>query len=275
MYTSYISCAELAQHLENPDWIIVDCRFSLEQPDLGRIDYLRSHLPRAIYLHLNDDLSCPPSDTQGRHPLPSTEEICALFGRIGVTPTSQVIVYDNMSGAFGARLWWMLRYMGHSSVALLDGGWSEWVNGGYPISSEIVERQPVEFSAEPNRAMLVRLEEVSQQPLLVDSRDPKRYRGEVETIDPRAGHIPGAVNYFFGNNWDTERHILPSDQLREKFDLLFNETPAEEVTFYCGSGVTACFNLAAVHRAGLPLPKLYLGSWSEWCRDENRPIELG
>lgn len=275
MFETFISAADLHAHLDAPGWVIVDCRFDLNATALGRILYERSHIPGAVYAHLDDDLSGPPVTDHGRHPLPTADALRALFSRLGIGAQTQVVAYDNFNGAFAARLWWMLRYMGHRAVALLDGGWSAWTNGGFPTASGAQHNPPAHFDGTPNHALLVTLDAVTARPLLIDSRDAQRYSGAFEPIDPRPGHIPGAVNHHFATNWDERGLLLPSDVLRDRFTTLLGATSADEATFYCGSGVTACFNLVAMQHAGLPLGKLYVGSWSEWARAAERPAATG
>lgn len=272
MFSTLISPADLFAKLGDPDWVIVDCRFDLADPVAGRAHYLRSHIPGAVYAHLNDDLSGPPVTDHGRHPLPTPERLCALFGRLGIGNHSRVVVYDGVGGAYAARLWWMLRYMGHEAVALLDGGWPAWEAAGYPTQAGEAHNPPAVFVGEPRAEWVVLLDAVPEQPLLIDSRDPQRYSGAVEPIDARAGHIPGAVNFPFARNLDVTGRFLPADRLRAQFEALLGDADPATAVFYCGSGVSACHNLAALAQAGLPMARLYVGSWSEWSRDPARPI---
>lgn len=272
MFETFISADALAARLPESDWVVVDCRFDLNDTAAGQRDYAAAHIPGAVYAHLDDDLSGPPVTDHGRHPLPTPEAMCALFGRIGITNNTQVIVYDNMSGVFAGRLWWMLRFMGHHAVAILDGGWQAWQRRGYPTRSGDETNPPVSFAGAPRLDRLVLLKDVTAQPLLVDSRDAERFRGEAAGLDPKAGHIPRAVNYHFSRNWDDETELRPNDVLAAQFATLLGDTAAEDATFYCGSGVSACLNIAAAVHVGLAEPKLYVGSWSEWSRT-NRPIE--
>jgi thiosulfate/3-mercaptopyruvate sulfurtransferase len=275
MYTTLIDPATLSQHLNDPDWIIVDCRFDLANSGWGRQEYLQSHIPGAVYAHLNQDLSGPPLTNQGRHPLPVAAALADLFSRLGIDNRKQVVVYDSMSGSICARLWWLLRYMGHAAVAALDGGWQAWTKANLPIRGGIENYPPAKFQGQPNHDWIVTVDAVPTQALLIDSRDPLRYRGEVEPIDPIAGHIPGAVNHFWKLNLDVEGNYLPADRLKASLQQRYGQVPAEQAVFYCGSGVTACHNLLAAVHAGLPMPRLYAGSWSEWCRDPARQVEVG
>ncbi len=273
MYETVIDVETAVKQLDNPHWVWVDCRFKLVDTAFGGRVYQESHIPGAIYAHLDDDLSGPPVTDNGRHPLPTPEVLLATFGRMGIDGQKQVVVYDDMNGGIAARLWWMLRYMGHSAVAVLDGGWQAWLEADGPTRSGQEQNAPTTFVGAPRPEWLVVLSQVASLPLLVDSRDPVRYRGELETIDPRAGHIPGAKNYFFQQNWTTNGRFLPAAQIRQQMEQLLGETPAAQTTFYCGSGVTACANLLAMTYAGLGNGRLYVGSWSEWSRDPQRPME--
>lgn len=275
IYDTLISPATLNDSLHRPDWVVVDCRFRLLEPAAAYRDYLVSHIPRALYTHLNDDLSNPPTTDRGRHPLPPPEHLIALFSRLGIDATKQVVVYDDANGAYAARLWWMLRYMGHEAVAVLEGGWPAWIAAGFPTTSGVEQQTETQFIGTPRREWLVTLQEVPDQALLVDSRDPARYRGEIETIDPVAGHIPGAVNYHFSRNVDQNGRFLAPEVVRTQIETVLGETRPQQAVFYCGSGVTACMNLLALKHAGLPDGKLYVGSWSEWCADPYRPIATG
>ncbi len=266
-YTTLMDAPTLQQHLDDASWLIVDCRFSLADTEAGRRAYLAAHVPGAIYAHLDNDLSNPPVTDNGRHPLPAPHVLTARFSRMGISSGVQVVAYDDANGMIAARLWWMLRYMGHEAVAVLDGGWPTWVAAGYAVRSGEEQRATAVFQGQPRREWLVLQNEVPSVPLLVDSRDGARYRGELETIDPVAGHIPGAVNYFYQTNWGENGRYLPSARLREQFTRLLGDTPPEQAAFYCGSGVSACVNLLAMKHAGLGDGRLYAGSWSEWCRN--------
>jgi thiosulfate/3-mercaptopyruvate sulfurtransferase len=269
MYNTLIDVTTLADHLDDPDWLVVDCRFSLADTVAGLRAYLAGHVPGAIYAHLDEDLSNPPVTDNGRHPLPAPEVLAARFARMGIGPATQVVAYDDANGMIAARLWWMLRYMGHEAAAVLDGGWQEWLAAGGSQRIGQERRATAVFAGRPNPNWLVRLDEVPTVRLLVDSRDPARYRGELETIDPVAGHIPGAVNYYYGENVGENCRYLPPDQLRQKFKALLGDTPPIEAVFYCGSGVSACVNLLAMVHAGVGNGRLYVGSWSEYCKTDH------
>ncbi len=275
MFTTLIDAATLQTHLGDPAWVIVDCRFSLAEPAAGRQAYLAGHIPGAIYAHLDEELSNPPATDHGRHPLPPPEVLAARFGQMGIGPATQVVAYDDANGMIAARLWWMLRYMGHTAVAVLDGGWPAWLAGEYAVRLGEERRNTAVFQGQPRPDWLVVENDVPDVPLLVDSRDSARYRGELETIDPVAGHIPGAVNYYYQTNWTENGRYLAADVLRERFVRLLGGVPPQQATFYCGSGVSACVNLLAMAHAGLGNGRLYAGSWSEWCRNPANSLVTG
>jgi thiosulfate/3-mercaptopyruvate sulfurtransferase len=274
-YSTIINPSDLESNLGNPEWAIIDCRFDLADSAAGEAAYLAGHIPGAVYAHLERDLSGmkEPTGRGGRHPLPTPAAMTKTFGRLGIGQNTQVVAYDDTSGHYAARLWWMLRYMGHEAVAVLDGGWPGWLAAGLPVE-EGEGTPPTErlFFGAPRPGQVVTMDEVEGVPMLVDARLPERYRGEVEPIDPVAGHIPGALNRPYPDNWtDTGSWRSPEELLAEFIDLL-GETPPENATFYCGSGVSACVNLLAMVRAGLPEGRLYVGSWSEWSRTDDRPV---
>lgn len=275
LFNSLIDARELEAERAAPGWILVDCRYDLRDPGAGFRAYLAGHIPGAQYAHLHDDLSGPPTTDHGRHPLPGPNRLAQLFSAFGIGRDTQVVVYDDVSGSIAARLWWMLQYMGHRAAAVLDGGWQAWLELGVEPAPGEVHVPPADFAGAPVPGMLVRLEEVAAQALLVDARDPARYAGETETIDPVAGHIPGARNDFWKRNLDTSGRFLPASQLRMQFKEAWGDVEPAMVTCYCGSGVTACHNILAASAAGLPLPRLYVGSWSEWCADPARPVARG
>lgn len=271
-HKTLIAADLLAQHLDDPAWVIVDCRFDLHDTEAGRRAYLEGHIPGARYAHLDHDLSGPPVTDHGRHPLPSPESLTVLFSRLGIDAGRQVVAYDDAGGAIAARLWWMLRYMEHDAVAVLDGGWTAWRSAGYPLEEGQVSPQPRQFTGQPRRERLVLIDELSTEDRLVDARDPLRYRGEEEPLDPVAGHIPGAVNHYYENNLDESRRFLSPQQLKRRLQEVHEDTAPQDVVYYCGSGVSACHNVLAHVHAGLPEGRLYVGSWSEWCSDPARPV---
>ncbi|MCA9980693.1 MAG: sulfurtransferase [Anaerolineales bacterium] len=274
-YQTLVDVDTLATHLENPDWVIVDCRFSLADTSAGQRAYEAAHILGAVYAHLDHDLSGPPVTDAGRHPLPTPAALTDLFGRLGIDAQKQVVAYDDAGGMIASRLWWMLHYMGHENTAVLDGGWPTWQTQNLPVRSGNEQNSPTLFIGEPNHSWLVQLHEVPQQPLLVDSRGRDRYRGENETIDPRAGHIPHAHSLPFAERLTPDGHMLPVATLQAQFADLLQDTPAAQATFYCGSGVSACVNLLALRHAGLGMARLYVGSWSEWSQDPQRTAVVG
>jgi thiosulfate/3-mercaptopyruvate sulfurtransferase len=275
MYTTLIQAQELHDHINDPDWVIVDCRYELSDGRAGHESYLDSHIPNAVYADLHTDLSDLGKAGRGRHPLPDPRALQRLFVTLGIHHDSQVVVYDAASGSIAARLWWLLKFMHHGTVAVLDGGWQTWLAAGYATESGAGKNPPGSFSGKPREEMLVNREQLPACPLLVDSRDPARYRGEFEPLDPVAGHVPGALNHYWKDNLEEAGCFRTPHQIRYDFTQLFNGIAPEQVVFYCGSGVTACLNLVAAQYAGLPLPRLYAGSWSEWCTGENPAVETG
>jgi len=278
-YTTMVSSDVLAGHLTG-DWAIVDCRFDLHNESWGREQYLASHIPAAVYANLNNDLSGPRTGRNGRHPLPALDVLAATLGRWGISSSTQVVAYDQDSGMYASRLWWLLRYAGHEGVAVLDGGWAAWMRESRPTQSGDETRTAVPFSLLPPLEQPVLIDEVAAarndpDRLLLDARAPERYEGRVEPIDRVPGHIPGAVNHFFKGNVTEQGLMLPPDTLRENFARVLEGTDPAQVIAYCGSGVTACHNLLAMEHAGLHGARLYPGSWSEWSSDAARPIETG
>lgn len=280
---SYRTLIDVAALAAGDDAVIVDCRFDLADPARGEADYAAAHLPGAVYAHLDRDLSNPATTDQGRHPLPPPARLAAVFGRLGIAAGRQVVAYDAGNGMLAARLWWMLRYMGHDEVAVLDGGFEAWIAAGQPVESGLREAAPAVFHGRPRTERLVLLDEVLEAVAtrpslafeLVDARDPERYRGEIEPIDRRAGHIPGARNHCFRRNLDARGRFLSPALLGEAFVGSLGTLPGATTVHYCGSGVSACHNVLAQVHAGLPEPRLYCGSWSEWTRDAQRPGATG
>lgn len=271
---------ELAAHLADPDWVAVDCRHTLADPAYGRAAYGKGHIPGAVFADLDHDLCGPIGPGTGRHPLPDWDTFCAWLGRQGVSPQRTVVAYDDSHGAFASRLWWMLRCLGHARVAVLDGGFARWEREGRPTDAAVPAPQPDTYRARPDAAQLVPLEALlghldDPALLLVDARAGERYRGETEPIDPRAGHIPGAINVPYADNVNGDGTFLPPARLRERLLAAYGGVAPERTVHYCGSGVTACHNLLAQAVAGLPPGRLYAGSWSQWCADPQRPAELG
>jgi thiosulfate/3-mercaptopyruvate sulfurtransferase len=276
MHTTIVSTDLLASHLA--EWAIVDCRFDLQNPEWGRDQYRQAHIPGAVYASLNADLSATPDGSNGRHPLPAIDVLAATLGQFGIDRTTQVIAYDQDAGPYASRLWWMLRYLGHDAVAVLDGGWAKWVREGRQTQGGDETRTAVTFTPSPRRNQRVDVREIAGRAsdrLLIDARAPERFEGRSETIDRVAGHIPGAVNHFFKQNLAADGTLRPPEELREKFERLLGSREPADAVMYCGSGVTACQNLLAMAHAGLHGTKLYVGSWSEWSSDPGRPVETG
>ena len=278
-FTTLIDTGTLAGHLSDPAWVVVDCRFALNDEAWGALEYVARHIPGAVYADLAHDLSGELSGRNGRHPLPNPEVLARTLGRFGIADGVQVVAYDQDSGMFASRLWWLLRWMGHDGVAVLDGGFAKWMTEQRPTSSSTDDtRAPRIFSGSPRERMVAGVDEVArlagqESARLVDARAPERYRGDVEPIDKVAGHIPGAVNHFFNRNLDEQGTFRSAEALREGFAATFGGVPPEQVVCYCGSGVTACHNLLALEHAGLHGARLYPGSWSEWSSDPSRPME--
>jgi thiosulfate/3-mercaptopyruvate sulfurtransferase len=259
--------------------IIVDCRFDLGDPGAGYRDYLKAHIPGAIYAHLDDDLSSPVTANSGRHPLPNTDKFAAFLARSGWQPGIRLVAYDSAGGAIAARLWWLMKYFGHDCAALLDGGITSWQSAGYELESGRVtttRATPASFNVGSEMVMattevLEGLEKDGRA--LVDVRASERYSGEFEPIDSVAGHVPGSVNYPLQLNLSQNGRFKPAQQIREGLQGLSKNLEAKDVVYMCGSGVTACHTLFAAELAGLSGSKLYAGSWSEWIRDPSRPVE--
>jgi thiosulfate/3-mercaptopyruvate sulfurtransferase len=270
----------LARHLGEPDWVVVDCRFTLTDPAAGRAAYERGHISGARYAHLDEDLARPPGTLEGRHPLPDPQRFAATLGRWGVDRNSTVVAYDEASGAVAARLWWLLRWLGHARSAVLDGGLAAWTGAGQPLSQETPRIEPRRYEPrQPGARGLVTTREIaagqSSEDLLVDARAEPRYRGEQEPIDSKAGHVPGAHNRPFSANVTTSGVFRPAAKLRAELTELLAGRDPNRVIAMCGSGVTACHLLLAMEVAGLAGGRLYAGSWSEWIRDPERPIRTG
>lgn len=277
-YQTLISTDILYVHLDEPDWAIVDCRYDLANEAWGLAQYRASHIPGAVYASLGRDLAGTKMGSNGRHPMPQAEALRETFSRFGIGPGVQVVAYDQDTGMYAARLWWLLRYMGHSDVAVLDGGFAKWSREGRPTSSGDESRGAREFQGAPHDAMRVTAGDVEQhlgdpQFHLIDARAPERYAGATEPLDRVAGHIPGAANHFFKENLAADSTFLPPAALRARLARALGGVPPDHAISYCGSGVTACHNILALEHAGLHGARLYPGSWSEWSSDPNRPVE--
>lgn len=280
MYTALISTAELAGHLDDRRFVVVDVRHDLAQPDAwGESQYRAGHLPGARFAHLDRDLSAPRTGSNGRHPLPAPEAAAATFGRLGIGAASQVVAYDQQQGMYAARLWWMLRWLGHDAVAVLDGGFDKWRREGRPTTTDVPCVEPTPFSihrvAPTVDASVVLASLPGHSLVVVDARSPERFRGDVEPLDPVAGRIPGSINRPASQNLTAEFTFKAAPQLRAEFERLLEGAPPDRIVHSCGSGVTACHNVLAMEIAGFPATRLYPGSWSEWCADPSRPIARG
>ncbi len=275
-----IQAEQLAGRLEERVMRVFDCRFDLARPEAGYEAYVAGHIPGAAYADLNRDLSAPQTPDSGRHPLPTPATFAERLRAFGVSRDSVVVAYDAGNGMYASRLWWMLRWLGHDAVFVLDGGLRRWVALDLPVDELVPKRSPGNFSASPRPDMqvdaagvLARLAGPSSR--LLDARAPERYRGEVEPIDAVAGHVPGAVNHPFTTSVDVDDRLLPTDRLRAAFASRLDGVPADRAIAMCGSGVTACHLLLAMEHAGFPGAQLYAGSWSEWSRDPSRPVARG
>ncbi len=288
--TTLVTTAALADQLGNPDWVIFDCRHDLVNPEWGRAAYAAGHIPGAHFLHLDRELSGPKQDGNGRHPLPGAAEFAARLAARGVGGQTQVVAYDAQGGMVASRLWWMLRWIGHRAVAVLDGGWNQWVAEGRPQSIENPAIDPAAPGRPGPRSASMAVPHGAAAPVdanhilshlgkpgmrLIDARTPDRFRGENETLDPLGGRIPGAVNRCFRDNLAGEGTFKTAGQLRAEFIGVLDGASPDEVVHQCGSGVSACHNILAMEIAGLPGSRLYPGSWSEWCADPARPVERG
>ena len=281
-YTTVIACETATRHIGDPHWVFVDCRSTMADREQGRRDYRRAHLPGAVYAGLDDDLSgtVTPGIT-GRHPLPDKDQLIATINRLGIDNDTQVVVYDDQAGQMAAaRLWWLLTWAGHTAVAVLDGGFLSWQSLGLPTETGEHENPPALFRPAFNDYLVATADDVAgiladPSYALVDSRANDRYRGENETIDPVAGHIPSALSLPFLENIADDGTLKPFQSLRERFTHHIGGVPGERTVFYCGSGVTAAQNVLAYRHAGNAMPRLYVGSWSDWITDRERPVAKG
>lgn len=282
MYTTLIGAPELADHVDAPDWVVLDCRHDLMNPSAGLDAYTAGHIPNAQFADLEHQLSGAKHGAdglfRGRHPLPERAALVATLRGWGIGPHTQVVAYDAHGGMFAARLWWLLRWVGHAKVAVLDGGLAAWQAHQLPLTSAPSVRAPGTLTEQAPLAHTVSAEEVLNNidggdKIVLDARAPDRFRGENETMDPVGGHIPGAKNRFFKDNLQPDGVFKRADQLKAEFNALASD-PAKAI-MQCGSGVTACHNLLALEVAGMPGAALYPGSWSEWCSDPARPVASG
>ena len=280
MYNTLISTDDLASRLSDSNLVICDVRHDLSKPDTwGEAKFREGHIPGAVFVHLDRDLSGPKTGTNGRHPLPAPEKAAARFGELGIADGLQVVAYDQGSGVYAARLWWMLRWLGFENVAVLDGGYAKWQADGNPVTADVAPPTPRKFAIRkvtPTvNASGVMASLARQGLVLVDARAQERFRGETEPLDPVAGHIPGARNRPYTQNLGADGTFKHAAFLRAEFDALLDGASSELVVHSCGSGVTACHNILAMEVAGFKGTRLYPGSWSEWCADPERPIAVG
>ena len=279
-YRTLIGTADLARHLGDPAFVIVDVRHDLGKPDTYGVEtYAQSHVPGAVFAHVDRDLSAPTTGRNGRHPLPSPEAAAAVFGRLGIDARKQVVAYDQGGGVYASRLWWMLLWLGHENAAVLDGGFAKWTREGRPVEREPRTATASKFVPAGVRPTVNAAGIAASLPrhdlVLLDARAAERYRGDVEPLDPVGGHIPGALNRPHSRNVATDGTFRPAAELRAEFDAMLHGRSPGDVVNYCGSGVSACHNILAMAIAGYPLTRLYPGSWSEWCADPKRPVARG
>lgn len=277
-WTTLISAEELAGAIDH--CTVIDTRHDLLDPQVGPAAYAAGHVPGACFLHQDHDLAGEKTGSNGRHPLPPREALAARLRAAGLEPGRQLVAYDGQGGMFAVRVWWLARWLGHEQVAVLDGGIDAWTRAGFPLSTELPAARSGGFVAGAPRVAQVDAAAVLEnlqrrERLVVDARAPERYRGEVEPLDPVAGHIPGAVNRPFQQNLRPDGRFKPAEVLRQEFLALLGDRPPQSLIHHCGSGVTACHNLLAMELAGLPGAALYPGSWSEWCADPARPVAVG
>jgi thiosulfate/3-mercaptopyruvate sulfurtransferase len=279
-YSTLVDADTLRLNMGNPDWRVIDCRHDLLQPGLGRRAYAEGHIAGAVFADLDRDLSGPKTAHSGRHPLPDADRLAECFRRWGIDPDTQIVAYDASAGSYAGRLWWLARWLGHDKVAVLDGGWQAALKAGLTIETGDAGPRPGQFERkrpleEPVDVDAVQSARTDSDWLVVDARAPDRYAGQNETIDPIAGHVPGAVNRFWQSNLGPDGRFKPAAQLHSEFIALLGARSADRLIAQCGSGVTACHNLLAMQHAGLKGARLFPGSWSQWITDPTRPIAVG
>jgi thiosulfate/3-mercaptopyruvate sulfurtransferase len=279
-WKNLIDAGSLRAALGTPDLVVVDCRFDLMDAAAGRRQYVEGHIPGAVYADLNRDLSAPVGPSTGRHPLPAAAVFAARMGELGIGEESRVVAYDASNGSFAARLWWLLRWVGHEGVAVLDGGLRAWAAAGGTLEPGEAAPYPRRLSSRPAPGIALGTAEVERlvadgSDLIVDARARERFEGAIEPIDPVAGHVPGAVNHPFNSNLGSDDRFLAAEELRARWLARLDGRSPGALVAMCGSGVTACHNLLALEIAGLPGARLYPGSWSEWVRDPRRPVARG
>lgn len=279
-YQTIISVKDLNNNLGTKNWFIFDCRFLLKDPEGGLKKFNQGHIPGAQFADMDKDLASPMTATSGRHPLPDPNEFIKKLQSWGLNNSSQIICYDDMSGAFAARMWWLLKWLGHNDVAVLDGGIDKWTASGLALEKDVKQQEAGTFSGQANNAMWVDVEFVQKELEknkinLLDARSDERFTAKDTKTDPVAGHVPGAISFPFAGNLSKQGVFLSADELQQRFAPIVSNTKNKEVINMCGSGVTACHNLLAMSIAGQPLTRLFVGSWSEWIKDKSRPVATG
>jgi len=279
-YQTIISVEDLNKNLNTQDWLIFDCRFILKDPEGGLKKFNQGHIPGAQFADMDKDLASPMTSTSGRHPLPNPDEFINKLQSWGVNNTSQIICYDDMSGAFAARMWWLLKWLGHNDVAVLDGGIDKWTANNLTLETDTQQKAAGSFSGQANNDMWVDVEFVQKELAennitLLDARSAERFTAKDTKTDPVAGHVPGAMSYPFAENLSKQGVFLPLEELQKRFAPMLSSSEKKEVINMCGSGVTACHNLLAMSIAELPMTRLFVGSWSEWIKDKSRPVATG
>lgn len=279
-YQTIISVEDLNSNLNNGGWVIFDCRFLLKDPEGGLKLFNKSHIPSAQFADMDKDLASAMTPTSGRHPLPDPSELIKKLQSWGVNNSSQVICYDDMSGAFAARMWWLLKWLGHNDVAVLDGGIDKWAESGLELEIDVQQRSMGSFVGEANDNMWVNIEFIQTQLQenkinLLDARSGDRFTAKDTKTDPVPGHVPGAISFPFAGNLSKQGLFLSPEELQKRFASMLSNSENKEVINMCGSGVTACHNLLAMSVAGLPMTRLFVGSWSEWIKDESRSVVTG
>ena len=277
-YKTLVDATELQRHLADAGWVVVDCRFDLADAGRGQRAFRDGHIPGAVYAHLDHDLSGPVTASSGRHPLPDAGVLERWLGANGIGNDSQVVAYDDTGGSMAVRLWWLLRWLGHDRVAVLDGGWQAWLASGNTVAGEVRAPSAQTFRGEPEMSLVVTTEQIAAggfDGLVIDVRTPERFRGEQEPIDPVAGRVPGAVNVPLQQNLASDSRFREPGELRALYRQAGVGDDAGRAVLMCGSGVTACHGILAMEIAGLRGARLYAGSWSEWIRDPARPVARG
>lgn len=280
MPRTLVSTQDLEARLAQPGLVLLDVRHDLARPDAwGQAQYDAGHIPGAIFVHVDRDLSGPKTGRNGRHPLPTPEAAAATFGRLGIGPGKDVVVYDQAAGLYASRLWWMLRWLGFDNVAVLDGGYAKWSGEGRVVSEEATQGTPTDFTigkVAPTVDASGIMGSLARRALfIIDARGAERFRGDTEPMDPVAGHIPGARNRPYTENLAAGNVFKPASELRAEFEAFLGDAGLDAVVHQCGSGVSACHNILAMEIAGMTGSRLYPGSWSEWCANPERPVAIG